>query len=323
MPLTSIGAEVAHRLRSFLSRSAPRFLLSQQPSAHQNQSLPLIPHCPPPSCACAATPDLDIDRTTPLLNTAPRYSQHLVISTGKSDWASKIEFEPGEGNVAAHVKALLGRGGHFFDPTRTVLVSNASFAPPAKGDAVGVFVWPAFRYMEGHVRTRDGAADLVERSLAEQGNSGEVGAEVQLHAGDRIQELAGTTVLICSHGGRDKRCGVIGPLLKAEFERQVQRASTEQLSLEILASPYATSKEPEGSHGTGVSVGLVSHIGGHKWAGNVIVYVSPKASVGGQLSSLAGRGVWYGRVEPKHVEGIVKETILGGRVIEELFRGIV
>jgi (2Fe-2S) ferredoxin len=32
--------------------------------------------------------------------------------------------------------------------------------------------------------------------------------------------------------------------------------------------------------------------------------------------------IWYGRVEPKHVEGIVKETIGGGRVIQELLRGI-
>ena len=33
------------------------------------------------------------------------------------------------------------------------------------------------------------------------------------------------------------------------------------------------------------------------------------------------KGIWYGRVEPKHVEGIVQETISKGRVVEDMFRG--
>lgn len=65
-----------------------------------------------------------------------------------------------------------------------------------------------------------------------------------------------------------------------------------------------------------MNIGCISHVGGHAWAGNVIVYFPSDVAHG-----LAGMGVWYGRVEPRHVEGIVKETVLGGRVIEELFRG--
>ncbi|KAF3356493.1 putative bolA-like protein [Verticillium dahliae VDG1] len=65
-----------------------------------------------------------------------------------------------------------------------------------------------------------------------------------------------------------------------------------------------------------------NHIGGHKFAGNVIVYVPPgMRAQDGTEHGLAGRGIWYGRVEPRHVEGIVKETILGGRVIADMFRG--
>jgi len=69
-------------------------------------------------------------------------------------------------------------------------------------------------------------------------------------------------------------------------------------------------------------VALVSHVGGHKWAGNVIIYFHPLHQDGLSPSSLAGKGIWYGRVEPKHVEGIVSETIKGGKVIKELFRGM-
>ena len=64
-------------------------------------------------------------------------------------------------------------------------------------------------------------------------------------------------------------------------------------------------------------VGLISHIGGHKWAGNVIVYIPPSFKANG----LAGKGIWYGRVEPSHVEGIVAKTILDGKVVKDMFRG--
>lgn len=102
-------------------------------------------------------------------------------------------------------------------------------------------------------------------------------------------------VLICSHGTRDSRCGVLGPILKAEFEEKLERAG--------IAIGNGAGK---------ARVGLISHIGGHKWAGNVIIYM-PSGKLQG--------GVWYGRVAPEHVEGIIKETILGGRIIEDMFRG--
>jgi (2Fe-2S) ferredoxin len=68
--------------------------------------------------------------------------------------------------------------------------------------------------------------------------------------------------------------------------------------------------------------GIISHIGGHKFAGNVIIYVPKKAKAPSrQPHPLAGCGIWYGRVEPRHVECIVTRTILNGEVIEDLFRG--
>lgn len=74
--------------------------------------------------------------------------------------------------------------------------------------------------------------------------------------------------------------------------------------------------------GTGIS--LISHIGGHAFAGNVVIYIPKKWKLRdrGKRSPLAGKGIWYGRVEPKHVWGIVEETIQNGRVIEELLRGV-
>ncbi|KAJ8610200.1 hypothetical protein MRB53_038701 [Persea americana] len=117
-------------------------------------------------------------------------------------------------------------------------------------------------------------------------------------------------VLICGHGARDSRCGILGPILEAEFKEKLDRSRYPTIS-----SPREGSRSKDEIASV---VGQISHVGGHKYAGNVIVYIPPGAD-----NALAGMGVWYGRVEPKHVEGIVEETVHNGRIIEELLRGVV
>jgi hypothetical protein len=102
------------------------------------------------------------------------------------------------------------------------------------------------------------------------------------------QHVVEPVVLICSHTSRDARCGAYYPVLKAEFER-------------VLAERGVK----------GVKVAATSHLSGHKFAGNVVVYMP------------GGWGVWYGRVGVEEVEGIVQETVLGGRVVGSLLRGVV
>lgn len=69
----------------------------------------------------------------------------------------------------------------------------------------------------------------------------------------------------------------------------------------------AVQTQSEGSSRVGLF--KISHIGGHRYAGNVIVYLPNGASV------------WYGRVTPKDVGAIVESTIINGKIIPELLRG--
>jgi hypothetical protein len=101
------------------------------------------------------------------------------------------------------------------------------------------------------------------------------------------------TILICGHGGRDQRCGILGPILQSSFRAELQRRGIE------------------------ADVAQISHIGGHKYAGNIIMYLPPSL----EGNALKGTGIWYGRVEPKNVEGLVEETVVKGRVVAELLRG--
>jgi (2Fe-2S) ferredoxin len=141
-----------------------------------------------------------------------------------------------------------------------------------------------------------------------------------------VQDVKDVMVLICGHGGRDMRCGITGPILRDEFEKFLPRVglSVQKAAVEISQGENGeavTSPGPEEPART-ARVGLISHIGGHKFAGNVIVYLPPgMKTADGEKHPLEGCGIWYGRVEPKHVQGIVEETVLGGKVIEEHFRG--
>ena len=142
-----------------------------------------------------------------------------------------------------------------------------------------------------------------------------------------VRDVKEVVVLVCGHGGRDMRCGVIAPVLRREFEVQFGRQNIKILNgaVDIPNGEAAHEKEMlegEGGGGRAARVAAISHVGGHKYAGNVIVYVPPGwVGEDGKESPLAGKGIWYGRVEPKHVEGIVRETVGGGRVIADLFRG--
>lgn len=117
------------------------------------------------------------------------------------------------------------------------------------------------------------------------------------------------------------RCGVMGPVLQAEFGHVLRRKG--------FTTNNDGERENQIDGPAHANIASTSHIGGHKYAGNVIMYIPPalmttSSSSGTIVSSrspLAGKGIWYGRVEPKHVEGLVEETIVNGRVVEEHFRG--
>ncbi|KAF3590902.1 hypothetical protein DY000_02025459 [Brassica cretica] len=102
------------------------------------------------------------------------------------------------------------------------------------------------------------------------------------------EELSGSFVFVCAHGSRDKRCGVCGPALMEKFEQEI---GSRGLSGKIFVKPC-------------------SHIGGHKYAGNLIVF-SPDSA--GNVS-----GHWYGYVTPDDVPAMLDQHIAKGEIIQNL-----
>lgn len=255
--------------------------------------------CPPPThptCSCDPA-DLDIDRDTALRGTMPRYASHVVIGTGATDWPSRIEFAPD--GVASRLKRSLKKHG---DPFSPVLVTNSSLPAALAAGQTSVYVFPQGWWLP-HLSDRqlDGfAASLSPPTTATPTPAAPAtvappAATTPTAPATRAQ-VDSPTVLICSHLSRDSRCGAYYASLRAEFEAVLRRLQLHER----------------------VTVAATSHLGGHKWAGNVIVYMP-----GGGPEGAAGWGVWYGRVGVRDVCGIVSETIVHGRVVGELVRGVV
>ncbi|KAI5075599.1 hypothetical protein GOP47_0009675 [Adiantum capillus-veneris] len=107
----------------------------------------------------------------------------------------------------------------------------------------------------------------------------------------RVEQLDGYHIFVCAHGSRDMRCGVCGPALIQRFEKEIGFRGLDST----------------------VHVRACSHVGGHKFAGNVLIY--------GKDSKGKFRGHWYGYVNPSDVAVLLDEHIKKDQVLYGLWRG--
>jgi len=208
--------------------------------------------------------------------------------------------------------------------THAVAILNGSHDTLSKDNGLEtVLVFPDYKVVTEVPRSLDGARELwrnsVNPSVPRMGCSSEANAI-------KSWVIPYTCViLICSHRRRDVRCAVSAPKLEHAFTDTLQAEGWDvHTQLEDPTGPpledYPDGDEKEaelsrrlqeldeGLHKRALIL-KTSHIGGHKYAGNVIIYVPQ------------GAGVWYGRVSTHEVSSIVHTTILGGRILPPLLRG--
>jgi hypothetical protein len=113
-------------------------------------------------------------------------------------------------------------------------------------------------------------------------------------------------ILLCSQRTRDARCGQSAPLLRREFERHLR--------------PLGLYRDMDDQRPGGVGIYFISHVGGHKYSANVIVYrrrdfdwykQDPKGEDEG-----AAQGIWLARVRPEECENIIRYTVLQGKLLK-------
>lgn len=135
-------------------------------------------------------------------------------------------------------------------------------------------------------------------------------------------------ILMCSQKTRDARCGQSAPLLRKEFER--------------ILRPLGLYRDMHDERPGGVGIYFISHVGGHKFSANVMIYrkqrMGRKAVVEGGSAVMTGgkagqavsnntnvtthseveaaQCIWLARVRPEDCEGIVKFTVMQGKVVK-------
>jgi Sucrase/ferredoxin-like len=130
-------------------------------------------------------------------------------------------------------------------------------------------------------------------------------------------------VLLCSQRTRDARCGISAPLLRRELERHLRT--------------YGLYRDINDERPGGVGIYFISHVGGHKYSANMMIYrrrdfnwyKKTRALINAepptedtnkerdeQEAEGAAQGIWLARVRPEDCEGIVKFTILQGKVVK-------
>lgn len=129
-------------------------------------------------------------------------------------------------------------------------------------------------------------------------------------------------ILLCSQKTRDARCGQSAPILRREFARHLR--------------PLGLHRDLHDTRPGGVGIYFISHVGGHRYSANVMVYRrSDRVSGLGGTNGVAfnndndesGNGVsvasgeasqciWLARVRPQDCENIVRYTVLQGKVVK-------
>lgn len=135
-------------------------------------------------------------------------------------------------------------------------------------------------------------------------------------------------VLMCSQKTRDARCGQSAPLLRKELERHLR--------------PLGLYRDLHDERPGGVGIYFISHVGGHKYSANVMVYRRPnafekddeplpegveeaaeaKGEKNGEEEEKkssdvgAAQCIWLARVRPEDCENLVRYTVLKGKVVK-------
>eukprot|EP00808_Paulinella_micropora_P021941 g17829.t1 len=99
--------------------------------------------------------------------------------------------------------------------------------------------------------------------------------------------LTALQIFVCCHTARDKRCGELGPRVLARLQRALRTA-------------------PTASAARSAHVWPCSHVGGHRFAGNVVVYPP---------------GDWYGCIRTEEEADQLAQHLRQGRVWWERWRG--
>ncbi|KAF2401042.1 hypothetical protein EJ06DRAFT_582032 [Trichodelitschia bisporula] len=288
------------------------------------------------SCTIRYPSKFPVDQDEVLFGRVNGWSAHVVVATGKNDWVRDVADEKGS------IMQALSKASP--PPKHPLKVSASDMPVPSSMDASAttILLLPAFVLLDNvtpsSTQTLVSIIDSAPQTTSPLHTHG-LSIPRSLH-GISIRACPHEAViLLCSQRTRDVRCGQSAPLLRREFERHLR--------------PRGLARDLHDERPGGVGIYFISHVGGHKFAANVIVYrragafgerkvEGEKTVENGEADATAGEGeekedprngeaagtdekiddagagqcIWLARVRPEDCENIVRYTVMQGKVVK-------
>jgi len=261
-----------------------------------------------------------------LHNTVQEYYKHFFVCSGEADWPASFV----DTNIGALLHSMKTTGKHFPVKIKVSvcdLKTKTSSDPATERTGFDILVFPdmirfrdvtpqtvsnLFAYLTANNNDKnngvndhshDEALNNLDHNTNSSNNNNNDTYSTDNNSTDNsscdgynndnniddlqaaIEPLTSKFLFVCTDKTKDLRCGYCGPILVDEFNKQLAEGDED------------------------VCVSGVTHVGGHSFAGNVLVFPP---------------GDWLGYVSPSVVPKIIKHytnEYQEGQIIEELFRG--
>ncbi|KAF2220814.1 Sucrase/ferredoxin-like-domain-containing protein [Elsinoe ampelina] len=268
------------------------------------------------SCTVKYPSKWSIDEDDQVYGHINGWSTHLLVATGKTDWVRDVSDE--NGSVMEAVKDSN------IQPTNGKMMLSACNIPlpnhaTSHSEGTTVLLLPSFTYIDNVTPTL--VPTLIETAISPSPTNTTPltsPATPSLSPPSPLPSLPAplsprpcnhqALILLCSQATRDARCGQSAPLLRRELERHLR--------------PLGLHRDMDDNRPGGVGVYFISHVGGHKYAANVMVYRrgdagrEAAAAVDGSPAPEASQCIWLARVRPEDCENLVRFTVLQGKVVK-------
>ncbi|KAL5390031.1 hypothetical protein DPSP01_002087 [Paraphaeosphaeria sporulosa] len=316
------------------------------------------------SCTIKYPRKFTIDEDEELYGHVKGWSTHLIVATGKTDWVRDVADEKGS------IMEAVDKGD--VKPSNGKLMLSASDIPvPEHSEhSTTVLLLPKFQFIDNvtPANTPNLIRDFVDKGptntsplphptqpalppspspLSQEASAPEPAAMAAPQIPPTISSSGLKArpcphkylILLCSQKTRDARCGQSAPLLRKEFERHL--------------APLGLYRDLHDERPGGVGIYFISHVGGHKFSANVMIYRSASAierpnqlnghanGVEESLEKLkvednkghevvldvnkaqeaegngeAAQCIWLARVRPEDCENIIRYTVLQGKLVK-------
>lgn len=311
------------------------------------------------SCTIKYPRKFTIDEDEELYGHVKGWSTHLIVATGKTDWVRDVADEKGS------IMEAVDKGDVKPSNGRLMLSASDIPVPEHSENSTTVLLLPSFQFIDNvtPANTPDLIRDFVNKGPTNVSPLSHV-SQPTLSADDSAEPSASSSapastipptisssglksrpcphkylILLCSQKTRDARCGQSAPLLRKEFERHL--------------APLGLYRDLHDERPGGVGIYFISHVGGHKFSANLMIYRAASAverpnqlnghtnGVEESLEKLkveddkgqeivldvnkaqeeegngeAAQCIWLARVKPEDCENIVRYTILQGKLVK-------